>query len=185
MMIRTIGAIALSMSLLGMNSLAFAGQGANYFGIYGSYSGFRQDAVGGVSVPKYGMWGGGLKYGRDFTRHFAGEVHLLFPSSDTNDFGGNPVSLDVNYALSVFARGNLLFDNDRVQLYGLLGLTHAKGSASGSGIALNGRKTGVSYGVGVELYGNASTAVNLEWIQLLKKSDFDYQTINLGFVHHF
>ncbi|MFO7857632.1 MAG: outer membrane beta-barrel protein [Ectothiorhodospiraceae bacterium] len=123
-----------------------------------------------------------LKVGHMFTDEFGLEARALTTGDDSASVKGTSVDaeIEVDEAYSVFARWNFLQDQDWA-LYGLLGGTHGDATAKAADIEATDGETGVSFGVGVDLYGNDSVAVTADAIRYLTKSDIDLYGANLGF----
>ncbi len=114
----------------------------------------------------------GLHGGYRFSRFFALEGRLGYSRTSSSELGERP---DLVLG-GGFARVDLPFD--RVSLYGLLGASTI-GYDVGDG---NKRESGVSGGVGVEIYGTPRTALNLEYVS---HAAGDYEGIGIGVIHHF
>lgn len=154
--ITLVGLILLSSQVVADSSMPNPNQ---YFGVTISVAEIEPD--NGVTDDEIANIN--LKAGYDFFKFLSVEVHL----------GG---SGDVYYT-GGFLRGNLPLN--RINLYGLAGAAYVDDSDN---------KFGDSYfepafGIGIELYGNDTTALTAEYIQY----GFDdvYSMIGVGLVHHF
>jgi len=153
--------------------------GQNYFGLSAMSMWYKDDPLSQSAR----MVGGMAKVGRDFNRYFSVEGQAGTTGSKSVNVSGTPRDVQVDYFVSLLARGNLRFQS--VTLYGLAGVTYAKGSSGSSAIALDTSKTAFSYGAGIELYGNRTTAIDLEAMRYQHTSDYNIDAVSLGFVHHF
>lgn len=138
-----------------------------------------------------------VQLGYDVSRFLALEAHV----GTTNDFEDNwtdtsgPTDYHTNirttYA-SVVARGNLRFD--KTTLFGFVGMSyldqHGKVDAVG---AVNGTakidetRPGATYGFGIDLYGNKTTAITLKWAKIFratKEKDDDLDATMIGITYY-
>jgi hypothetical protein len=144
-----------------------------------------------VSSPQYkeddsnaGFRGAGLmvRGGMEFNRFLAVEGHFGVFGEDTVDSN----SYQIDYLLSIYARGNLPLENGRIRPYVLGGVTRFSGNAPGFSSVDD---TAVGYGMGIEFYGDERNAVTLEWIRFadgdVNNVDYKLESFNFGFVHRF
>ena len=91
---------------------------------------------------------------------------------------------------SAFLRGSLPLSSQNITLYGLVGMSRASNTYStenlSSGeVSYTTTGTGLSYGVGAELFGTPSTSFHVEWTKFLSASDLSSKGFVLGITHHF
>lgn len=120
---------------------------------------------------------------------FSVEGHLGTTDKDEQTtFGGTvPVSLRVNALGGVFAKYSWIY-SQRIgwaRFYGLLGASFVDVEAKGQGTTANDSETGLSYGVGLDLFGSDRTAIVLEWVRYLDQSDYTIDTPMIGVVRRF
>ena|SRR5690554_843016 len=172
------GVLGLSMAAT-MTSYA-ASEGGSYGGFQyalGTYSedGF-DDANPNALVGRYG------KFVND---NFAIEGRIGFGIGDdsiSTTFGD--ISIEADTLIGVYGLGHVEI-NDSSSVYGLLGFTRGELTASASGITFSDDDSGLSYGVGANVGVSDSLALNLEYIQYLSTSDYDFTAIGLGVVFSF
>ncbi len=132
-----------------------------------------------------------LRYGYKMFKYLAVEGLFGFSEEKTDDSGD--VSLQNDYLVGIFARGNLSLPIENVTVYGLVGTSRAKysssvdsqtGSSTTTAFAST-TKNGVSYGAGVELFGAPNTAFHIEWTRYLNIDDTVSEGWVLGLTHYF
>lgn len=95
------------------------------------------------------------------------------------------VDMEVDRYASLLARVDLPLPNG-VFLYGLAGYTEGRLEASALGYSITDKDSGPSYGVGIEINGDANSYLSAEYIQYLDETDggVDYEyngfNVNLG-----
>ena len=157
----------------------------------------------GIFSQKVEGDGASLTVGYDLSNVLAIEGNLVYSSTETDLGNGN--KFDPNVVIgSVFARGNLSFENG-ITVFGLVGASYTKlesadlGTIDLSSLGIPGLgvvnvrtnsvdDTGLSYGVGVDLFGNDNTAVTFKIVEYQgpgNKSDDHYTTAILGVRHYF
>ena len=140
-----------------------------------------------------------FRYGRFFTSYLGVEAHLGF-SLETKD-EDRSLKNKTDYLGAVFARFNLPFHSQNINLYALGGAGMARVSLSGpesivAGEVIGGKVSetlwGPAFGVGIALYASNKTALNIEWIRYVtdegqSSGDASYTMdgISVGIVHHF
>lgn len=157
------------------------------FGYYQQHTEFDTDAGSISSNPDTFV----AKYGYSLFRNLAVEAHFGMSTEEVDEETDDSVVTD--YMFSVFARGELPLAAHNITLYGLVGLSSAKATydteESVLGIATpvsySGDATGLSYGVGVELYGLPSTSLHVEWMSYLSADEFISKGFVFGITHHF
>ncbi|MDH3714272.1 MAG: porin family protein [Gammaproteobacteria bacterium] len=130
-----------------------------------------------------------LRAAYEFSPAFSVEGHLGTTEEDTSTtFGGTvPVSLRINVLGGVFAKYSWIYSQKQgwARFYGLLGMSFVDVQAEGQGITANDSDSGVSYGVGLDLFGSDRTAIVLEWVRYLEKSNYTIDTPMVGVVRRF
>lgn len=91
---------------------------------------------------------------------------------------------------SALLRGSLPLSSQNVTLYGVVGLSRASNTYSTESLtsgeaSYTTTATGLSYGVGAELFGTPSTSFHVEWTKFLSSSDLTSKGFVLGITHHF
>jgi opacity protein-like surface antigen len=135
--------------------------------------------------------GGTLKLGYEATERFAIEGRIGITGEDDRSYDSNvgpiEVALQADYYASVFGRFNVT--TGPAKLYLLLGATSvrlsAEATANGVSVGDDETESDLSYGVGLDLYGNRHLAVTVEYIRHLDKSDYYIDAANLGFTYRF
>lgn len=85
------------------------------------------------------------------------EGHIGFSNSDTVTVGSTPVDLNINYYNSIRLRFNMLARDYRA--YAFLGFTTISISEKYPSVSYTKKRAGYSYGLGIDLFGNESTAL--------------------------
>ncbi|MET0088977.1 MAG: hypothetical protein ABW068_02980 [Candidatus Thiodiazotropha sp.] len=152
-------------------------EGDNYFGVMVASPRFEFDDSGD-EFRGTGMF---VRAGREFFKYAAVEGHFGIFSADTVD----DEDYQIEYMASVFGRGNIFLFDDRARAYALAGLTYFSADVPG----YNASEYSMSYGLGVELYGDSRNAVSLEWIRYadeeIHNHDYTIESVNLGYIHRF
>lgn len=161
-------------------------EGNNYIGIHASLMDYQEDNTTGY---EFEVEGGAIRVGHEFNNYLAieGQIGL------TNDDEYLGVDTGIDYFVGLYARGNLFLFNPSARVYGLIGVTHAKFTATLSddhfSISDSESDTALAYGVGIEFYGNSRNGINLELMRYMdgKENDIDYtlDAVNLGYIHRF
>ena len=135
--------------------------------------------------------GGSFQIGYDLHKFIAVESQLgATYDSITESSGGNTLSANsLIYYGSIYLRGNVRFDT--FTLFAMAGYTYLQNDfESSSNIAIfNIDDTesfdDVSYGAGVDLYGNDTTAVSFKWMRIIDMGDQgELDAWLLGFTHY-
>ncbi len=155
--------------------------GKAYFGVHAGGLRYEEEDYDANEV------GAGLRVGYEFNNYFGLEGQLNAGLTNDDMFGVG--SIGVDYLASFFVRGNIFLWDSKTRLYGLLGVTHGKITAEAYGISDSLTDTEMSYGLGIEFYGNSRNAINLEVIRYMDGEDhgFDYNVdgFNIGYIHRF
>jgi hypothetical protein len=137
----------------------------------------------------FSMTGVMLRAAYEFSPAFSVEGHLGTTDEDEQTaFSGTvPVSLQINVLGGVFAKYSWIYSQQVgwARFYGLLGASFVDVEAKGQGMTANDSDTGLSYGVGIDLFGSDRTAIVLEWVRYLDQSDYTIDTPSIGIVRRF
>lgn len=182
--------VMLTCTLLFFTSVGISGTtDENYFAIQYGIGQYSEDGISEEFNPSISVG----RFGRFLTPNFSVEGRLgLGLQDDTQhlqEFGVNGLdaTLELDYILGIYGTGHLNL-TDSFSLYGVLGVSKVKGTASLPSIpALTATEnnSGVSYGVGADLGIGHNMALNLEYMLYLDKSEFDLGVIGLGLVFGF
>lgn len=120
------------------------------------------------------------KFGNQFTPNLALEGRFgIGISDDEIDAGGIPVKLEVDNYYGLYGKA-MLPVSPNVSLYGLLGFTRAKVTASAGGFSASGSDDDVSFGIGGEFGISQSASISLEWARLLNVEGVKIEGLSLG-----
>lgn len=127
------------------------------------------------------------RVGYDIGKYLSVEGRLMASGSDTFADG---TSLEVTYLGNINAKLNFPFGQEkRMNLYGLVGYTTWKWTASLGDMIAHDTDNGVSYGLGVELFADRLNGLNFEVIRYLDSSiggeDYTLDAANIGYVRRF
>lgn len=127
------------------------------------------------------------RLGYEFGKYLSVEGRLMASDSDAFSDG---TSLEVSYLGNLSAKLNIPFgDEKRVNLYGLVGYTTWKWTATQGNLTAHDTDDGVSYGVGVDLFADSINALNFEVIRYVDSSiggvDYTLDSANVGYVRRF
>ena len=132
----------------------------------------------GFSAVNPTIFGG--KIGKQLNPNFAIEGRVgIGIADDTVDAGGLPVTVEIDYYFGVYGKGILPLSST-ASVYGLLGFTHAKLTASAAGFSFSDSDGDISYGIGGELGVSPTTSVSLEFARLLKGDGYRIDGLSLG-----
>jgi len=92
---------------------------------------------------------------------------------------GIDVSLEIDSMLGVYGVGHLAL-NQTSSVYGILGITRGEATASAPGVSQSADKSDLSYGVGADIGLGGNTALNIEYVSYLDKSDAEFSAVALG-----
>ncbi len=170
-----VAAIAVALS----SSAVFAGQivGSKYAGIQYAISTYSEDGISEEPNPT-ALIG---RLGVNVTDVFSVEGRLgLGLQDDTVNVFGTDVTMEIDSLIGIYGVGHINI-NRTSSLYGLLGLTRAEATLSAPGfISESNDETGLSFGVGADIGIGNNVALNIEYVQYLNKSDFDFSAIAFG-----
>lgn len=142
---------------------------------FGAQYNYIEGKISGSSNPKLDVFSG--RFGAQINPFISGEARLGFGlGSDTVD--GTKFELDNYYGF--YARAGLP-NETAFTPYLIGGWTDARLKRAGSSQSIDGG----SYGAGVDFNLDPFLALNLEYMRMLDKSDFDLDAISLGFTFKF
>ena len=130
-------------------------------------------------------------YGWIFIPHLSIEARAGSSAAKSSETTTSSITRSaVNDSLyGVYLRGNLPLPSQNISLYGLVGLSSASNTYSTStlttSVSYTTTATGLSYGVGAELFGIPSTSLHVEWMNYLSANDIKSKGFVLGITHHF
>jgi len=158
----------IGMMLLLSFGVAQAGEARHFMGIYDdSYSDSE-------------MSGNSYQYGYDFSNLISLEVN--YSSPDVTGTTASAITMDS--LSSVMLRFNNRYES--INAYFMIGAAHVIYSTLSPAAEV--AETGLSYGVGIELYGSKNTAISFTWTT----SEFEtgsqvaeLDTTRVGLIHHF
>jgi len=178
---RTATSFVLCALLAGFSASASAAEGARYFGL--AWMGTKLSQPGFPDFEPEGVIG---KLGYNLIgQRVAVEAHLGYtPHARTESVSGTDVDVKVRYVAAVFGRYNIVVA-DKATIYALGGYARAGFRVADATGSAESNKSGVAYGAGIELYGNATTALSAEYVHYFKKDSVTLKAINIGFVHRF
>lgn len=135
-----------------------------------------------------------LGYGWMFNTYLGieGRAGISAKKSETSTTGatsGTTTSAVNDSLFGVFVRGSLPLASQNITLYGLIGMSSASNTYASSNltssVSYSAEATGVSYGLGAELFGTPSTSFHVEWMKYLSATDLSSKGFVLGVTHHF
>lgn len=159
-----------------------------YFGLSAASFDFEQKGAGGSSFNTYG---GIARLGYDLGNYLSVEGRMGFGGKDDD----GTYRVEPARVAAAYVRLNLPIDKVKIYLLGGYGAVTAKVDLMGVDTSHD-ELTGASYGGGIELYGNRTTALTLEYVRYVEEqnyedaaigvdADFDVNSLSIGFVHHF
>ncbi|MDX1823178.1 MAG: outer membrane beta-barrel protein, partial [Thiohalomonadales bacterium] len=105
------------------------------------------------------------RLGIDFGKYLSVEGRVMASDSDSYWYG---YSFEVTYLGNISAKLNLPFGKERrVNVYGLVGYSSWKWTLKQGGSTWDDTDSGVSYGIGVDLFADRVNALNIEVIRYL------------------
>lgn len=122
----------------------------------------------------------GGKIGKQINPNFAVEGRLGFGIADDDvDVGGLPVTLEIDYYFGAYLKGMLPLSS-AASVYGLVGFTQAKLTASAAGFSASDSDSDISFGAGAEFGISPTASVSVEWARLLKGDGYKVDGLTLG-----
>lgn len=161
-----------------------------YFGLSASSFDFERKGTGGHSYNTHGYL---AKVGYDLGPNLAVEGRMGVGDKSSQD----AASLRMEAQRIVGAYVRLTLPLDKVKLYALGGYGAVNTKAELVGTETHTKELkGTSYGVGIEIYGNRTTALTAEYMRYASEqtftdatlgldNKFDVNAVSFGFVHHF
>lgn len=124
-----------------------------------------------------------MKAGVNVSRNLALEAHSgLTIKKSIGDILGAEHDGQISTS-SVYLRGNLNFPD--YTLFGLAGMTKLRSYVDGPVITNTTYSTSPAYGIGVDLFGDNTTAVTFQILRVFDDEDIHTDSINLGFSYYF
>lgn len=128
-----------------------------------------------------------FRYGYQLFSMFGIEGMYGFSAAETS--ADEDESVQNNSMAGVYARGVVDLATVNIKLIGRVGLTAMENEYTVNTITATTtyttEATGLSYGIGAELFGTQSTALHIEWMKFLSTDDLESEGWVLGFTHHF
>lgn len=121
-----------------------------------------------------------LVAGIKLDQYLAVELHVATGGSDNN--GGLGVELD--YLVGGFLKG-IVPMGDRARLFGLLGYSEVKMTASALGESSSGRDDDISFGAGVEFDVSEAVSLTGDVTRYISNSDYDLDAYSIGLRYRF
>jgi hypothetical protein len=173
------GCLLLSSAASSEESFQGAGiEGNRYIGVMVSSPHYKEDD----SSANFRSQGLLARGGFEFNPFLAveGQIGLFGEDSDGDS------DYQIEYLMSIYARGNLPLANKRTRFYALGGVTRFSGKVPGFSSV---DETAIGYGLGLELYADEQNALTLEWLRYavgdIHNVDYTLESASLGFVHRF
>ena len=116
---------------------------------------------------------------------FEGRVIYTTPAEDSG------AKLRTNWMVSALARFNwpMQADDGLINPHALLGVTSVETRASAGTTKDTETNTGLSYGVGIDLFANEKSGINFEWIHYMdskaRGEEFTMDYFGIGYIHKF
>ena len=160
-----------------------ANEQPNYFGAAYVLGNFTPKAVD----EALDLAGAHIQLGRELAPFFAVEGRAGSGFESVADINGVAITSRVEYWASVF--GRLYLPIERVRPYALLGYTTGRATASATfsnvSVRVDDSAQDVSWGGGLELYGDESTAVMIEWVRYMDTDLYTIEAWAFGVSTHF
>ncbi|GGC77733.1 porin family protein [Vreelandella lutescens] len=121
-----------------------------------------------------------LVAGMKLDEYLAVEFHGATGGSD--DIYGLDIELD--YLVGGFLKGIVPLGNN-ARLFGLLGYSEVKLTASGFGLNESGRDDDVSFGAGAEVDVTDTLAISADFTRYLSQADYDLDAYSIGLRYRF
>lgn len=122
----------------------------------------------------------GIRGGYGFNEHFALELRAgTGVADDSVTVLGVPVSFEIDRYVGLYGRG-LLPLSDRFSLYGLLGYSDGKATASGGGLTLSASDSDISFGLGADFKMTSTATLSAEWTRFLDETDYTLDGFVIG-----
>ncbi|MCW8831660.1 MAG: porin family protein [Gammaproteobacteria bacterium] len=133
------------------------------------------------------------RFGGYINSNFSIEARLGFGLQDDTQFlpefgvSGLDVTLELDSMMGFYATGRVDM-TESSSIYGVLGVTDIEATAVVPQFPMaksSHCKNGPSYGIGVNVGFGKNTALNIEYMQYLDKSDFDLSAIGIGVIFNY
>ncbi len=162
-----------------LNAVAAGESGKSYVGAQYSFVTYTESDIPDFN-PTALVFRGGYK----LNKNFALEGRFGFGlSSDSQIVSGINLDLEVDTIYGAYGIGYMPV-SDKVDVYGILGVTQGKLSATASLGSISASVTGddsdISYGVGADFNVSNQVAINIEYMSYFSKSDFDASALSIG-----
>ena len=89
------------------------------------------------------------------------------------------VDLELDHLFGAYLVGHLPL-GQAASVYGMLGFTNAKATASTQGFSVTASDSGLSYGFGADVYASERFGLNLEYTQYLDEIGYDVSALSVG-----
>lgn len=171
---RTIAmAVVATAGLLGLGS-AYAADGL-YFGANFSSVTYKEDGFPSAKPTTLA-----LKLGNQFNKNLAVEGRFGFGlSGDTVTVSGIPIEFEIDNYFGIYGKGILPL-SEVFSVYGLVGFTSGKATASAFGVSISESDSDVSFGFGADFAVSKSTAINVEWAKLFEGTGYKVEALSIG-----
>ncbi len=145
--------------------------------------------------PDYDLTALVIRGGYFFNKYFSIEGRLGFGIGDDSKTVFDPtlgtfdLKLELDNMFGVYGVGHIPV-SERVDLYGLIGLTNGESTASATipgfgSVSVSDDESDLSLGVGADFLVTKNFSLNIEYTSYLSKSDFDADAISLGANYYF
>lgn len=117
--------------------------------------------------------------GKYFHNHFSAEGRIAFPlRDDSQSIPAGDLSVGLFSIFGGYGTAQVTF-GERFTVYGIAGFSMVAGEIDRAGIDQSDTEIGLSYGAGLD-FAFGSSALNLEYISYLDKSEFDFDALAIG-----
>lgn len=155
---------------------------------WGVMAGTSEFSILGEDISPMSLTG---RLGYEFGKYLSVEGRLM--ASGTDSFSASFPSYstwEITYLGNVSAKLNISFgDEKRVNVYGLVGYSTWKYTATEGVLTEHDTDDGVSYGVGVDLFADRINGINFEIIRYVDSTiggnDYTLDTASIGYVRRF
>lgn len=145
------------------------------------------------------MEGFNVTFGYDFNDYISTEIRWYeYVSPSTNKENGVTYEIEPRTAFGTYLKAGFPFGStaqDVVKLYGLIGFSYIDYKVSERGenpplgipyeISSTEKESGISYGVGADFYVTETGSINIEYMAVLDKSDYDVNSFTVGYFFRF
>ena len=161
--------------------LPLAAQASNtYGGIQYAMGSYNQDNFGEVNPTALIA-----RFGSYVNNNVSIEGRLgIGLQDDSVNFLGTNISIELDALLGVYGAAHASI-NQNSDVYALIGFSRAEATVSALGYSASSDDTGLSFGVGANLGVGNNVSLNIEYVQYLNKSDFDFSALAFGAVFGF